>query len=136
MCQRCWCSPLDIQLTELNTCNQFMEDACRPCVVCTTFDFAVDQQGTARDLSLFMKPKRCSTSAVSTVSLLIDVEKQTLLIRLFFFFFFWSRRLTTTWAIIVHYSGHTAMKTLSLIYAQRQLAFCDIHAYMTSTAYN
>ena len=32
--------PGGCMLSLLNICNQFTEDACRPCVMCTMFDFA------------------------------------------------------------------------------------------------
>ena len=70
--------------SELNICNQFTEDTCRLCVMCTMFDFArCSARHSSRSVLIFMKPKRCCTSAVSAVSLLIGVEKQTLLISCF-----------------------------------------------------
>ena len=52
--------------------NRFTEDAYLPRVVAV--GFIRDQQGTALDL-IFMKPKRCCTSIVSDVPLLIGVKK-------------------------------------------------------------
>ena len=76
--------PGGCMLSEHNIYNQFTEDACRLCVMCAMIDFARwSARHSSRSVLIFMKPKKCCTSAVSAVSLLIGIDKQMLLISRF-----------------------------------------------------
>ena len=81
-------------------CNRFTENAYLLRVVCTAFVFARwSTRHNSRSVLIFMKSKRCCTSVVSTVPLLIGGEENMgneLFSR--------SRGSTTTWAVIVHYA--------------------------------
>ena len=62
-------------------CNRFTKDAYLPPVVCTVFGFARWlAMHSLRSVYIFIKPKGRCTSVVSTVHLLIGVEKKTWLI--------------------------------------------------------
>ena len=58
-------------------CNQFMEDTYLPCVVRTVFGFARwSTRYSLRSVLVFTKPKRCCTSVVSAVLLILVLRRK------------------------------------------------------------